>query len=163
MSEGNSFPREQRNVDISIWLGDIPIGHKYTMGVAGDVFFRKLRDAGQLTASVYEGSDTAYLPPQINCSETFAPVKRYKKVGPNGTIDTFTIVHRGRDGQALEQPRALAMIKVDGAEGGILHWIGGCPPEKVHIGMRVKAIFEPKSKRKGCLSDIRHFAPLGRK
>jgi uncharacterized OB-fold protein len=160
MSEFDAFPRELRNVDISIWLGDIPVGHKYTMGVAGDVFFRNLRDAGELTASVYEGSDTAYLPPQIFCPETLAPVKRYKKVGPNGTIDTFTIVHRGRDSRPLKEPRALAMIKIDGAEGGILHWIGGCPLEKIHIGMRVKAVFEPKSKRKGSLNDIRHFAPL---
>lgn len=159
MSELDGFPREQRNVDISIWIGDIPVGHTYTMGVAGDVFFRKLRDAGQITASVYEGSETAHLPPQIYCAETFAPVKKYKKVGPEGTINTFTIVHRGRDGQPME-PRPLAMIEIDGAEGGLLHWIGGCDPDKVHIGMRVKAVLEPKSKRKGCLSDIRHFAPL---
>ena len=159
MSEYDSFPREQRNVDISIWLGDIPVGHTYTMGVAGDVFFRKLRDAGELTASVYEGSNTAHIPPQIYCPKSFAPVKRYKKVGPKGTINTFTIVTRGRDGQPLKEPRALAMINIDGAEGAFLHWIGGCTLDKVHIGMRVKAIVEPKSKRKGQLSDIRHFAP----
>lgn len=161
MSGHDCFPRDFRNVDVQSWKGDIPIGHTYTLGVAGDVFFRKLRDSGQITASVHEETGVTYVPPRIYCPQTFDPVKKYAKVGPEGTIDTFTLVGRGRDGKPLDEPRILAMIRFDGAEGGLLHWVGGCKPEQVQIGMRVKAVFEPKRKRTGQLSDIRHFAPAG--
>lgn len=162
MSSHQSFPRQQRNVDVKSWKGDIPIGHTYTMGIAGDVFFRNLRDKGQITASVHAGSGVTYVPPRIYCPQTFEPVEKYTKVGPTGTVDTFTLVGRGRDGEPIDEPRVLAMIRFEGAEGGLLYWVGGCEPDEVHIGMRVKAVFEPKSKRTGQLTDIRHFAPARR-
>ena len=70
-----------------------------------------------------------------------------------GTVDTFTVYGEGDD------RRVLALVRVDGADGGLVHWIGGCDAEEVEIGMRVKAVVEPKGKRTGGLSDIRHFAP----
>jgi len=49
-------------------------------------------------------------------------------------------------------------VRVDGAEGGLVHWIGGCDPADITIGMRVRAVFEED--RTGGMTDIRHFEPL---
>lgn len=151
MSKG--FPRDLRNVGARSWHGNIPMGHKYTMGVAGEEFFRRLRDKGEIAATLHEGADTPTLPPSLHDPETFAPVARWVKVGPTGTVDTFTVYGEGK------QRRVLALLRIDGAAGGLVHWIGGCDPAEVAIGMRVKAVFESKRKRTGALGDIRHFAP----
>lgn len=148
-----NFRRDFRNSDARSWHGDIPMAHKYTMGVAGEEFFTRLRDRGEISATLHEGNDTPTLPPRLFDTDTFAPVDKWVKVGPGGTVDTFTVYGEGDD------QRVLAMISVDGADGGLVHWIGGCDADEVEIGMRVKAVVEPKKKRTGALSDIRHFAP----
>lgn len=147
------FPRDIRNVDAKSWHGNIPMGHKYTMGVAGEEFFKRLRDKGEIAATLHEGADSPTLPPSLFDPETFAPVKKWVKVGPGGTVDTFTVYGDGND------RKVLALIRLDGAEGGLLHWIGGCDPDDVEIGMRVKAVLEGKKNRTGALRDIRHFKP----
>jgi uncharacterized OB-fold protein len=149
----NGFPRDFRNVDARAWHGNIPMGHKYTMGVAGEEFYKRLRDKGEIVATLHEGNETPVLPPRLYDTDTFAPVDKWVKVGPGGEVDTFTVYGEGKD------QRVLALIRVDGADGGLVHWIGGCDADEVEIGMRVKAVVEPKKKRNGGLRDIRHFAP----
>lgn len=151
MSKG--FPRDFRNVDARAWHGNIPMGHKYTMGVAGEKFFKRLRDKGEIAATLHEGNELPTLPPRLYDTDTLAPVDKWVKVGPGGSVDTFTVYREDKD------QRVLALIRVDGADGGLVHWIGGCDAADVEIGMRVKAVFETKSKRTGSLSDIRHFKP----
>ena len=141
------FPRDARNVEARSWHGNIP------MGVAGEQFFKRLRDKGEIAATLHRGNETPTLPPRLYDTDTFAPVEKWVKVGPGGTVDTFTVYGEGK------QRKVLALVRVDGADGGLIHWIGGCDVDDVEIGMRVKAVFEPKSKRTGALSDIRHFAP----
>jgi len=148
-----TFPRDFRNVDARAWHGNIPMGHKYTMGVAGEEFFKRLRDKGEISATLHEGNDTPTLPPRLFDTDTFAAVDKWVKVGPGGTVETFTVYGGGKE------QRVLAVIRVDGADGGLVHWVGDCDADDVHIGMRVKAVIEPKKKRTGGLSDIRHFAP----
>ena len=155
MSSG--FPRESRNVDARSWHGDIPIGHKYTMGVAGERFFQHLKKHGEITATIHEGSEAVGLPPRLYDTDTFAPIREWVTVGPGGTVETFTIVRKDRHGEKYESPRVLALVRVDGAEGGLMHWLGNCDPSDVTLGMRVRAVFEEE--RTGGMSDIRHFEP----
>ena len=155
MSSG--FPREPRNVDARSWHGGIPMGHRYTMGVAGERFFQHLKEHGEITATIHEGSETAVLPPRVYNTDTFAPISEWVPVGPEGTVETFTVVRKDRLGEKYESPRVLALVRVDGAAGGLMHWIGGCQPSEVRIGMRVRAVFEEE--RSGGMTDIRHFEP----
>ena len=154
----NGFRRAFRNVDARSWHGNIPMGHKYTMGVAGERFFQHLREHGEITASVHEGSDTPLLPPRLYHPDTFARLNEWVTVGPEGTVDTFTVLEEGRRGEPYDAPRVLALVRIDGAEGGLVHWIGGCDPADVTIGMRVRAVLEEE--RRGSMNDIRHFEPV---
>jgi len=52
------------------------------------------------------------------------------------------------------------LIKIDGADGGLVHKLGEINPEKVKIGMKVEAVFKSKEKREGSINDIRYFKPL---
>ncbi len=102
-----TFPRDFRNVDARSWHGNIPMGHKYTMGVAGEEFFKRLRDKGEISATLHEGNDTPTLPPRLFDTDTFAPVDKWVKVGPGGTVETFTVYGEGKE------QRILAVISVD--------------------------------------------------
>lgn len=162
-SSPGTFRRDFRNRDARAWHGDIPMRHKYTMGVAGEEFFKRLRDKGEISATLHQGNDTPTLPPRLFDTDTFAPVDKWVKVGPGGTVETFTVYgdggSEGGEGGEDRQLRVLAVIRIDGADGGLVHWIGGCDADEVEIGMRVEAVFEPEKKRTGALNDIRHFAP----
>ena len=50
-------------------------------------------------------------------------------------------------------------VRIDGTDGGLIHYIEGMDPEDVAIGMPVEAVFKPKNQRKGSILDIKHFRP----
>ena len=52
------------------------------------------------------------------------------------------------------------MIRIDGTDGGIIHYLEGISIEDVALGLPVKAIFKPKAQRKGGIEDIIGFGPL---
>jgi uncharacterized OB-fold protein len=54
------------------------------------------------------------------------------------------------------------VIEVDGASPGmgILHVVKKIPPKKVHIGMAVRAVWKPKPKRTGSVTDIAYWEPI---
>jgi uncharacterized OB-fold protein len=54
----------------------------------------------------------------------------------------------------------MAMVRLDGTDGGVVHYLGGVKPDQVYIGMRVKAILKPKKERVGAITDIKNFSPL---
>ena len=41
-------------------------------------------------------------------------------------LETFTIVHYESSVQALKPPYAIGVIKLDGADTAMTHFIGGC-------------------------------------
>jgi uncharacterized OB-fold protein len=66
------------------------------------------------------------------------------------------------DGSHKKEPSILAMIKIDGTDGGLIHYITGIHPDDVALGMPVQAVFKPKSKRTGGIDDIVGFGPIKR-
>jgi len=64
------------------------------------------------------------------------------------------------NGAKLKEPTIYALIKIDGADGGLVHKLGEINPEKVKISMKVEAVFKSKEKREGSINDIRYFKPL---
>ena len=66
------------------------------------------------------------------------------------------------DGSEKDKPRILAMIKIEGSDGGIIHYLEGISIEEVALGLPVQAIFKPKAQRTGSMDDIIGFGPLKR-
>jgi uncharacterized OB-fold protein len=61
----------------------------------------------------------------------------------------------------IEKPEIPAVIEIDGASPmhGIMHMLGEVEPDKVYIGMRVKAVWKPEESREGSITDILYFKP----
>ena len=148
-----------RNVDQTSWPGQIPVHYRYLYGVAGETFFRGIKDEGKLYATVSTEAAKVYCPPALYCEESFEALTDWVEVPSVGTVQSFTVCFENHKGEE-QPPVAIAAIQLDGADTVFLHRVIGCDPEAVYIGMRVAAKFLPKKQRKGHLDDIAGFEPI---
>ena len=144
-----------RVTDLRTWPGEFPVSHLYTMGIAGERFFRELKDNGRFLGSRCAACDHVYLPPSIYCPRCFAALEDWKEVGPQGTVRAVTTAHRGVDGGTLETPETLALIQLDGADDLLAHRIG--ESEGLEIGARVAPVLKDTPEREGSILDVRYF------
>ena len=145
---------------ISKWRGNIPIHHRYTVGVAGQRFFAALRDEQVILASRCPVCGACFLLPKIYCERCFVETLDWGPVKGQGYIKTFTLVHRNLDEEALAQPVAAAVIGWEGVRGGIVHRIGGMDPSQLRTGLKVEPQW--REVRTGNISDILFFKPVDR-
>jgi uncharacterized OB-fold protein len=145
----------ERVTDLRVWPGDFPVSHLYTMGVAGERFFRELKDGGRFLGTRCAACDHVHVPPSIFCPRCFAALDEWKEVGPQGTVRAVTIAHRGVEGETLDPPEALALVQLDGANDLLVHRVGGA--QGVEIGTRVEPVFKDPAERTGSILDVRYF------
>jgi uncharacterized OB-fold protein len=144
--------------DVILWEGQIPIRHRYTPGVAGEAFFRALKERGEFVASRCDTCGITSCPPRLFCERCFAgPLEADRTVGPEGTVESFTVGYAGLEGQPLPEPVAVGLIRLDGADTVLLHFL--LETEHPMIGERVEPVFLPASKRTGSILDLRGFRP----
>jgi uncharacterized OB-fold protein len=147
--------------DIRYVYGDMPVNFAYTLGVAGERFFREIMENGRFMGTRCQQCDYTYLPPRLYCERCFAGLdKQWVKVGSQGTVEAFTVAHLDLDGKPLAEPQLLALIRLEGADGLLVHRLGETRVEDVEIGLLVRAVFRPRRQRKGSILDIRYFRPV---
>ena len=152
--------RLQDTRDVGYWTGEIPLNYVYTYGRAGEVFFRNLKDKGTLLGARCEACDITYAPPRIYCENCFARLENsYVELGTSGTVHTFTVLHKNLDGSAKVTPVIMAMVRLDGSDGGVVHYLGEVDASEVQFGMKVEAVLKPENERKGAITDIEYFRP----
>jgi len=145
---------------IKHWHGDMEVAEfVYTVGLAGEKFFRALKE-GKILASKCKKCDITYLPARAFCERCHSEINEYIEITESGWIYTYTIQHVDKNGKKLEEPVIWAIIKFDGVEGGILHKLGEIDPEDVEIGMEVTPVFKEQSEREGKITDIKYFKPI---
>ena len=143
------------------WYGDMEVeSHIYTLGLAGERFFKTLKDKGKLLASRCPRCGDLTVPARAFCEICFSETIEYVELDAEGIVDTYTAVSIDLNGKDLDKPIIVAFIRFPGARGGLVHRLGEIDPEKVHIGMRVRAVFKPKEERTGSINDIKYFMPV---
>ncbi len=151
------IPRPGQTIAIE---GELPISSRYTVGLAGETFFRAIKDEAKFMATYCPDCDITYVPPRLYCEQCFAKLDEWVEVPTTGQVHTFTVVHVGLDEDPLEEPRFLAFVQLDDADGGLVHFLGELDPDEVYIGMPVEAVFKEAAERKGSILDIAYFRPL---
>ena len=152
--------RLQKTTDITYWEGQIPMSYIYTVGRAGEKFFREMME-GKIFGAKCDACNTIYVPPRIYCEKCFARLEdHYVDVGTRGTVHTFTRCYETYQGRRKENPSILAVIRIDGTQGGFIHWLGEVDFSDVTIGMPVEAVFKPERDREGSVLDILYFKPV---
>ena len=141
-----------------VWLGSIPLESFYTAGLGGQIFFKALKERGELVGTRCPGCKQVYVPARAFCERCFAELSEEVKVKPEGTLVSFTFSKVDHDGRPLAQPLPLALVRLDGATTLFLHRLLKVnEPAKVRIGARVKAVLKPKAARTGSILDIEGF------
>ncbi|HIQ30277.1 MAG TPA: Zn-ribbon domain-containing OB-fold protein [Candidatus Caldiarchaeum subterraneum] len=137
------------------------IKYAWSHGPALSRFFEELKN-GKIMGRRCNKCKRVVIPPRMYCEECFRPTDEWVELKDTGTVLTFSICYVGTDASRLKEPQIPAVIEIDGASKnmGILHVLGEVKPEEVKIGMKVKAVWEEPSKRRGAITDIRYFKPL---
>jgi uncharacterized OB-fold protein len=151
MLERIAHPDEVRR-----WEGEFPVRHRYTPGVAGDVFFTALRDRGALLGSRCEACAYTYVPARLFCERCFAELAADVEVGPGGTLASFTIAFNSLDDEPLDEPVTFGLVRLDGADALFLHRILDAD-EPLEIGERVEVVLSKE--RTGRILDVEGFRP----
>ena len=135
--------------------GDLPVAFHYTPGVGNTAFFEALRDRGVLLGSRCEGCGITYLPARIFCERCFAELAADTECGLGGTLESFTTGYAGIDGEPLDAPAQIGLVRLDGADTVLMHRLIGNGPWV--IGARVAAVVKPE--REGSILDVEGFRP----
>jgi hypothetical protein len=148
-----------KNIESRAWQGEIPLESLYTAGVGGQIFFKALKDRGELVGTRCGSCEQVYVPARQFCERCFDELTEVVKVKPEGTLVSFTFCGLDHDGNRLDPQPALALVQLDGATTLFLHrLLKVADPAHVQIGSRVQVVIKPKAKRTGSILDIEGFA-----
>ena len=146
-------------LDVILHECQVPIRHRYTPGVAGEAFCTALKDRGEFLASHCSSCAITYCPARLFCERCFDELSADRTAGPAGTLESFSVGYVGVEGESLDQPMAVGLVRLAGADTVLLHFLVDFGDEPMEIGQRVEAVLLPKSKRTGSILDLRGFRP----
>lgn len=134
-------------------------------GVAIGRYLEELKQ-GRIMAKRCRECNRIMLPPRMFCERCWKVTDEWVPVEDTGTVNTFAISYvdwaAGRIPKG-QRPYTPAVIEIDGASRGmgILHLVDDVKPEKMFVGMRVKAVWRPEAERVGAITDIEYFKSIG--
>jgi len=139
----------------SAWRDEMQVTNRYTFGIAGERFFRAIKDDQQILGSHCNNCELTYVPAAAFCERCMNQLDEWVDVGTVGEVVTFTHLYVNYDGSQREEPETIAFIKF--GDGGLIHRLVSSGSHPVEIGMPAKAVFKPSSEREGSILDIVHF------
>ena len=117
-------------------------------------FFRELIENKKIMGTKCPKCGVVFCPPTSDCPKCWVPTE-WIEVGPQGTVLTFTVIHMPNSWSKRSAPYTLALVKLDGADTALLHYIDSTDKEILSKGPRVEAVFADE--RKGYVTDIDCF------
>ena len=140
------------------WPGNVEADYIYTSGIAGERFFRELRDHGRLMGTRCSECGTQWVPPKLFCEECFKEVHDWVELPREGTVGAACIVGVALDGSRLSAPEVWGLVRFAGFRGGFVHRLL-VTPDRARAGLHVRAVLKPEGTRTGAITDIRGFSP----
>ncbi|MEV6114516.1 OB-fold domain-containing protein [Streptomyces sp. NPDC052109] len=126
-----------------------------SLGPVQSAFLTGLRERVVLGVRTTDGR--TLVPPVEYDPVTAEEIRDLVEVSATGTVTTWAWNHRPRRGQPLATPFAWVLVRLDGAETGLLHALDAHGPEAVRTGMRVRVRWAEE--RTGAITDIACFEP----
>lgn len=138
----------------------VRLEYRYSPGKATSRFLRGVQ-RGELQGQRCPQCRKVYVPPRGACASCGVATEEEVRVSDTGTVTTFCVVNVPFFGQKLQIPYVSATILLDGADIGLFHLVQEVEADKVHMGMRVEAVWEEPADRKPTLESIKYFRPNG--
>ncbi len=151
---------------------EVRMPFKQTAGKYLSRFLAELRDNGKIVGNKCPECGRINLPPNITCG--FCKIRiedkpeNWVEMSDKGKVVTFLeITDRDTEpltGKVLGRTNPGAQILLDGSEAGrctpLYHLLEETDMAKIHLGMRVQAVWKPREARTGNLGDIEHFRTI---
>lgn len=138
-------------------MGKMAVPYHNWVGQLASDFFIKIRDNQKITGTKCSKCNKVYVPPKSVCGYCFSKLDTLVEVAGTGTLQTFTEVLYKEAVHPVDPPFVYGIVKLDGADTGMVHFIGEVNPKDIKIGMKLKPVF--KDKREGSILDIKYFKP----
>ncbi len=103
-----------------------------------------------------------YLPPRPFCGKCNTRLSEWVPVADEGVLEAWTVMYLpivdGRSGEMREAPYGMGLIRLDGADTTLNHYLVENDPANLKVGQRVKAVW--RDDLQGAMDDILHFEVL---
>ena len=137
---------------------ELDLTWRYASGEAMARFCAGLRER-RLMALRCDGCGRRLLPPRPVCGDCRRELSEWVPVAYEGELVAWTVVHvpilDGRTGEPRPSPYGMGLIRLDGADTTLNHYLAEADPAALRIGLRVRAVWRPELR--GAMDDILHF------
>ena len=156
------WPQQKRDdsAPVTMTITPVRLRYEHTASPGESAYLRGLA-VGRLIGQRCPACGRVYVPSRGVCPADGVPAEETVELPDIGTVTTFSIVNVGYPGQQVTPPYVAAAVLLDGADIAFQHLILGCSPSEVHLGMRVRAAWRPRSEWGTSAENITHFAPTG--
>lgn len=134
------------------------LGYTNYAGPIRGRFLTELRDNKRIMGVRCPTCNRVYIPAKPNCVKCQNSLDEWVNISDKGTLMTYAIAYSSDPLYPKAVPLIYGIIQLDGADTGMVHFLGETDIENIEIGMRVQAVF--KETRKGSILDIDYFKPL---
>jgi len=144
--------------DAFIVEGKLALPYQYLAGKTGSKFLISLRDDKKLLGIKCSKCNKVYVPPRLECEiHPGEKCTEWVELPGTGEVTSFTVVRYAEPYQPFKPPYILGLIKLDGADSGIVHVIKDIAPKQMKVGLKVRAVFAKKAT--DTIMGIDHFEP----
>jgi hypothetical protein len=149
-----------KGIEPMVYQSKINVPYSWWAGDTASKFYITLRDEKKIMGTKCGTCNKVFLPPRKVCPSCFTENREWVTLSDEGTVLSFTVARRrfAAIPNNKKVPVIWGLIKLDGADTAMLHYLDEIKPENVTIGMRVKAVFSEVLQ--GTIRDISHFKPV---
>ncbi|MBA2935276.1 OB-fold domain-containing protein [Sphingomonas sp. CGMCC 1.13654] len=141
-------------MDLVTIEGKWAFNYTYFAGESASRFFHELRENQRIMGTRCTKCKRLLVPARAYCDTCMAPTDEWKEVGPEGTLETFTIITTAFPGLPAP-PIVMAYVTLDGADTALINLVHGLDLSDIEAAaqklntlprVRVKFVDEPKGR-----------------
>jgi len=133
----------------------VEYAYRRSVGTVLGRFFTGLRERKLIGTRTRAGR--VLVPPCEYDPDTGEAVDEFVDVGPAGVVTSWAWVHKPSAKHPLPRPFAWALVRLDGADTGMLHAVDAGSEARMRTGMRVTPRWREKTV--GEILDLECFVP----
>jgi hypothetical protein len=145
-------------VEPMVYQSRINVPYNWWAGDTASKFLLAIRDERKILGTKCDSCNRVFVPPRKTCPTCFTDNQEWVNVSDVGILEAFTVARRQLAALPGKVPICFGLIKLEGADTALLHYLGEVDPGDIKIGMRVQARFAEE--REGKITDIAYFRPI---
>ena len=132
-----------KGIEPMVYNSKINVPYSWWAGDTASKFYLTLRDEKKITGTKCTACNKVFLPPRKVCPLCFTENAEWVNISDEGTVLTFSVARRQL--AAIPQDRKVpviwGLIKLDGADTGITHFIDEVDIAEIKFLIVVKRVF----------------------